>query len=54
MRKQGEGFYLSGSGKGLDDFWGQVADGVRALRAVMAVMAVMVVGGELIQPFSRD
>ena len=48
MRKQGEGFYLSGPGKGSDDFGDQVADGVRA------VMAVMPVGGELIQPFSRD
>ncbi len=45
MRKQGEGFYLSGPGKGSDDFGDQVADGVRAVRAVRA---------ELIQPFSRD
>ena len=51
MRRQGEGFYLSSSGKVPDGFLGQVADGVRAVRAVVAVMAV---GGELIQPFSRD
>ena len=31
MRKQGEGFYLSGPGKGSDDFGGQVADGGEGL-----------------------